>query len=307
MAFNELYSLVGGGVNTDDANATASQILSGYTAYVKGKKITGNIPSQGAQTITPGTTNKTIASGKYLSGTQTIKGDSNLTAGNIKAGTSIFGVSGTYTSDANAVGWSDLRAGKTAYVNGQRIEGNLASLDQGTPNWCENVRIYNDRFEFAPPPGIHGCWWDGGQYCYMSYEQVRNAIGLTADKLRAGNYILGIWGSYTGTVSAACVILSHQNYDYDDAAQWTVNQTTNIVSHVSTNKGTATFQFTVSARVFILSTFFHYAESGSVGNCSLNGWVDVWPGLTFTVNTYIGGSNAHGNNKRVLAAVSISY
>ena len=165
---------------------------------MKGKKITGNIASQGAQTITPGTSDKTIASGKYLSGTQTIKGDANLTAGNIKSGTSIFGVSGTFTSDANAIGWADLRIGKTAYVNGQRIEGNLASLDQGTPNWCENVRIYNDRFEFAPPPGIHGCWWDGGQYCYMSYEQVRNAIGLTADKLRTGNYILGIWGTYSG-------------------------------------------------------------------------------------------------------------
>ena len=201
MAYSELISLGGNGIIdilTDDANAAASQILSGYTAYVKGKKVTGNIPSQGAQTITPGTTDKTIASGKYLSGTQTIKGDANLTAENIKAGTSIFGVSGTFTSDANAIGWADLRAGKTAYVNGQRIEGNLKSLDQGTPNWCENVRIYNDRFEFAPPPGIHGCWWDGGQYCYMSYEQVRNAIGLTADKIAAGNQILGIWGTYTG-------------------------------------------------------------------------------------------------------------
>ena len=68
MAYSELYSLVGGGVITDDANATTSQILSGYTAYVKEKKITGNIVSQGAQTITPGTSDKTIASGKYLSG-----------------------------------------------------------------------------------------------------------------------------------------------------------------------------------------------------------------------------------------------
>ena len=305
MAYNELFS--NNGIDTDDANATASQILSGYTAYVKGKKITGNIQSQGAQTITPGTSNKTIASGKYLSGTQTIKGDANLTAGNIRKGTSIFGVSGTFTSDAFIGSAWDIRQGRSAYANGQKIEGALPSCDTGTPNWCEHVRLDNDRFEIAPPAGIHGCNWNGGQYSYLSYEQVRNVIGLTADKLRAGNYILGIWGSYTGTVSAACVILSHQNYDYDDAAQWTVNQTTNIVSHVSTNKGTATFQFTVSARVFILSTFFHYAESGSVGNCSLNGWVDVWPGLTFTVNTYIGGSNAHGNNKRVLAAVSISY
>ena len=54
--------------------------------------------TQAAQTITPGTTNKTIAAGTYLSGTQTIKGDSNLVASNIKSGVSIFGVSGTLSS-----------------------------------------------------------------------------------------------------------------------------------------------------------------------------------------------------------------
>lgn len=76
-------------------DATASQILSGKTAVVKGNVITGTIPSQGAQTITPSTANKTIASGKYLSGTQTIKGDANLVASNIVSGKSIFDVVGT--------------------------------------------------------------------------------------------------------------------------------------------------------------------------------------------------------------------
>ncbi len=91
-------------LDTSDATATAANILSGKTAYVKGSKVTGTIQSQAAQTITPGTANKTIASGKYLSGTQTIKGDANLKAENIKEGVSIFGVTGTYEGGTGFVG-----------------------------------------------------------------------------------------------------------------------------------------------------------------------------------------------------------
>ena len=52
---------------------------------------------KGATTYTPGTSNQTIASGTYLTGTQTISGDANLIADNIKNGTTIFGVTGTYS------------------------------------------------------------------------------------------------------------------------------------------------------------------------------------------------------------------
>ena len=77
--------------------ASASDILNGKQAIGSdGNIITGSIPSQGAQTITPGTSSKTIASGRYLSGTQTIQGDTDLRASNIKNGVSIFGVTGNY-------------------------------------------------------------------------------------------------------------------------------------------------------------------------------------------------------------------
>lgn len=94
---NEILALVNAlpeGLDTSDATALANTILAGYTAYVNGEKITGTIPSQEAQEITPGTTDQTIASGKYLSGTQTIKGDANLIAENIAKGVSIFDVVG---------------------------------------------------------------------------------------------------------------------------------------------------------------------------------------------------------------------
>lgn len=62
------------------------------------------LTTQGAQTIMPGTSDKTIASGRYLTGTQTIKGDSNLAAGNIKKGVSIFNVSGEYEGEGSGGG-----------------------------------------------------------------------------------------------------------------------------------------------------------------------------------------------------------
>lgn len=57
--------------------------------------IGSNVTKKSAQTYTPGTSDQTIGSGQYLSGTQTIKGDSNLVGSNILSGKSIFGVSGS--------------------------------------------------------------------------------------------------------------------------------------------------------------------------------------------------------------------
>ena len=89
-------------LDTSDATASASDILSGKTAYVNGSKVTGSIASKAAATYTPGTADQTIASGQYLSGTQTVKGDANLVAGNIKSGVSIFGVAGTYEGSGSS-------------------------------------------------------------------------------------------------------------------------------------------------------------------------------------------------------------
>lgn len=55
---------------------------------------TSQLSTQAAQTITPTTTNQTIASGKYLTGAQTILGDANLVPESIVENITIFGVTG---------------------------------------------------------------------------------------------------------------------------------------------------------------------------------------------------------------------
>lgn len=71
--------------------------LSQVTVNAVSKTYVGSgVTKKSAATYTPGTSDQSIASGQYLSGTQTIKGDANLVAGNIKSGVNIFGVTGTY-------------------------------------------------------------------------------------------------------------------------------------------------------------------------------------------------------------------
>ena len=83
------------GTFTADGTVAANQMLAGAVGYAKGRKVTGSIPSRGAASFRPGTASQTIAAGQYLSGAQTIEGDANLLAANIRQGVSIFGVTGT--------------------------------------------------------------------------------------------------------------------------------------------------------------------------------------------------------------------
>lgn len=90
---NKYYIRISG----SDADATAGKMLSGIVGYTNNGRVTGSIQSQAAQTITPGTEDQNIDAGVYLSGKQTIKGDANLLAENIKEGVELFGITGTYT------------------------------------------------------------------------------------------------------------------------------------------------------------------------------------------------------------------
>ena len=156
-----------------DANVTGSKMLSGTVAYKSAGKVTGTIQSQAAQTITPGTADKTIASGKYLSGAQTIKGDANLLAENIKNGVSIFGVTGTYES-------SDSSGGKNVAQGTITGAGtNAVTIDTGL-NSINIFALFNH--SSASESGITSALYLNGTVTGVgvSYSQYFKTVGYSA-------------------------------------------------------------------------------------------------------------------------------
>lgn len=90
------------GTNTLTLSKTVSvtpSVSAGYvssgTAGNSSVSLTASVTTKAAATITPGTSNQEIAAGTYLTGKQTIAGDSDLVAANIVAGKTIFNVEGT--------------------------------------------------------------------------------------------------------------------------------------------------------------------------------------------------------------------
>ena len=91
--------------DTTDANAAASEILYGRTAYVNKNKITGEMPNNGAVAgvISTKAGTYTVPAG-YHNGLGSVGIDSTeqakIIASNIKSGVEILGVEGTYSGES---------------------------------------------------------------------------------------------------------------------------------------------------------------------------------------------------------------
>lgn len=110
------------GTDTSDATITSgAQILYPYTGYSNGLKYQGSIQSKAAQTYIPTSTNQTIAAQQYLSGAQTILGDANLVASNIKKDVVLFEdtegeIIGTYETKNVQVNYLVASTTNTSYT-----------------------------------------------------------------------------------------------------------------------------------------------------------------------------------------------
>lgn len=96
------------------------------------------VTKKAAATYTPKTSDQSIAASQYLSGAQTIKGDANLVAGNIKSGVNIFGVTGTYAGSGSSGGSGNNNVEAYAITNTnpsvsfKRTDGTIKIWGYGT-------------------------------------------------------------------------------------------------------------------------------------------------------------------------------
>jgi hypothetical protein len=119
-------------VDTTEATnpATAESLLAGKKAFVNGTVVTGSIPA--GSMVSGGNSLKTfvIPDGMYSGGITATANDANLVTGNIRAGISIFGVTGLpqvidTTEAVEPATAANILNGKKAFVNGVVVTGSV--------------------------------------------------------------------------------------------------------------------------------------------------------------------------------------
>lgn len=177
-------------VATPTIDVSAGGLITATTEQEKGyvpggtKSATQQLTTQGAKTVTPGTTNQTaVASGRYTTGDVVVSGDANLVPENIAEGVSIFGVQGTHSGGgaaevhgtipltgknavqslrySNSEGIfdylpsdtkpSDITVTKNSYISMHTVTGTPTNYDGGI-------------YEFAPMTGLYFVYDDFNVY-----------------------------------------------------------------------------------------------------------------------------------------------
>lgn len=184
----ELTSVATPSINVSN-NGLITASINQSTGYVVGenKSTTQQLSTQGAQTITPSTQNQTISSGKYITGTQTIKGDSNLISNNIKKDVSIFGITGTYEAVSTGGVPSNITAGDTTVLSSSTLAYTTTSTSMSKTGISISIpKSGTYRFKFSC-----GRTSTSGTWTAQLYKNSSAVSGATAT-----------WSQYQGTCSA---------------------------------------------------------------------------------------------------------
>lgn len=190
--------------------------------YLTSQDLTFQLPVKSEETFIPTTTDQYITFGKYITGTQTIKGDSNLKAENIKEGISLFGIDGTCKIGLFPTGNLDITANGeypvenlstvnvnvpipdgyiipsgslTITENGSKDVTNYALVDVNVfiPETMTKLITPTTRLQTINPD-------EGKVFSSVQVKGVDNSIdtNIKAENIKSGVSILGVSGTYGG-------------------------------------------------------------------------------------------------------------
>lgn len=191
--------------NTQTVNPDSSyDALSSVTVEaISNTYIGSSVTKKSAATYTPGTSDQNIASGQYLNGTQTIKGDSNLTAANIKSGVKIFNVTGSYAGSSSGGNTPNLQTKTvTPSESTQTVspDSGYDGLSKVTVNAISSTYIGSDVTKKSAAtyiPKTTNQSIASGQYL-SGTQTIKGDANLVAGNIKSGVSIFGVTGTYTG-------------------------------------------------------------------------------------------------------------
>ena len=191
--------------NTQTVNPDSSyDALSSVTVEaISNTYIGSSVTKKSAATYTPGTSDQNIASGQYLNGTQTIKGDSNLTAANIKSGVKIFNVTGSYTGSSSGGNTPNLQTKTvTPSESTQTVspDSGYDGLSKVTVNAISSTYIGSDVTKKSAAtyiPKTTDQSIASGQYL-SGTQTIKGDANLVAGNIKSGVSIFGVTGTYAG-------------------------------------------------------------------------------------------------------------
>lgn len=175
--------------------------LSQVTVNAVSKTYVGSgVTKKSAATYTPGTSDQSIASGQYLNGTQTIKGDSNLIASNIKKGVTIFNVTGSYNEATGGPTLQSKAVSPSESTQTVSPDNGYDGLSKVTVNAISSTYIGSDVTKKSAAtyiPKTTDQSIASGQYL-SGTQTIKGDANLVAGNIKSGVNIFGVTGTYAG-------------------------------------------------------------------------------------------------------------
>lgn len=181
--------------------------------------------------------------------------DTDFTASNIKTGTNIFGVTGSFTSDANAAS-ADIRNGKTAYVNGSKVTGSMT--DHTT---TESNVIVTSKSGTAIPAG----YYNGTPKAVIGSTDSTNLISTN---IRKNVTILGVTGTLeegSSTPLTPVTAISTENSKYIYGGSTIVGQRVNGLRYDISDSTLIVSKYAVTPDTLIYVDAWAYDTSDGLG------------------------------------------